>query len=142
MMPKNVSINTGDNTQIAFRDIVNKGADTSSEQADAEKEALKNPGTGSKVFISVVDEELRLASLIQRYIDQIPEWSPCFVGGYSIMPGEHWLTSVKVALQECKLFIVLLSTQSINHHWVLRRVRGSVGARCSTSGYHAWGAPG
>jgi hypothetical protein len=106
----------GDHTQIALRDLINNAAPRTDQPAEAK--AARSSASEAKVFISAISEEYPLANLIQSYLNQIPERSPSFVGNTSITPGAHWLTSIKEALRDCRLVIVLLSPLSLQRHWI------------------------
>jgi hypothetical protein len=74
-----------------------------------------------KIFISHIYEEKDVAAAVQKYIENI-------LGGeveifrssdrWKLRAGEPWLDRIRKELQESKIFILMLSAESVKRPWV------------------------
>jgi hypothetical protein len=72
----------------------------------------------TRFFISHVTTEAPVASLIARWLEHAG--AKPFVASENISAGETWLQSLRTALAQAVIVIVLASQRSIERKWVGR----------------------
>lgn len=73
----------------------------------------------SKSFVSFATEDLRIAQVFQKYIQNyFPVLKPCFVANTSVRYGDKWLDEIESALKGMRLFFIIFGPVSFEKHWL------------------------
>jgi mannose-6-phosphate isomerase-like protein (cupin superfamily) len=74
----------------------------------------------AQIFISFASEDGYAADALRGFIQQSLVGASIFLASdpASIPPGDEWLKSLRNALREAKVLVVLLSTASLENRWI------------------------
>ncbi|RMG73186.1 MAG: toll/interleukin-1 receptor domain-containing protein, partial [Chloroflexi bacterium] len=75
-----------------------------------------HPRDPRRVFISHAHEDAELAQRLAADLEA--EGWPVWIAPDSILPGEKWVTAVSRGLDECGVFVLLLTPHAVASRWV------------------------
>ncbi len=79
-----------------------------------------------EVFISYSTKDITPAETVRNILEQ--NGLSCWMAPRDIPGGSNYTKEIPVAIRNCKVFVLILSTNSQNSHWVLKEVDAAVNA--------------
>ncbi len=78
------------------------------------------------VFISYSTLDTKQAETVRNVLEQND--IPCWMAPRDIPGGSNYTKEIPIAIRDCQVFVLILSTNSQNSHWVLKELDSAVNA--------------
>ena len=77
-----------------------------------------------EVFISYSSKDMAQAENVRNILEQ--NGIPCWMAPRDIPGGSNYTKEIPVAIRGCQVFVLILSQNAQNSHWVLKEVDAAV----------------